>query len=161
MDILTKVIHQFPLSQISELYIDGMPERFCYILEDAARPKKIKEWTAIPRTGMATYYSIGIRYSPAFDREMLVIYNQPDKETLRLQGMEFKYCMFHGGNDFTHTEGCPLTAFNLIDKRSRLEYNGKVIEYPEKVVQGTAEVELFNIVAPRVRADESVRLFML
>lgn len=161
VDIVTKVIEIYPLHQISSLEIGG--EHFCYILEDIDRPAgyKVNGWTCLPRTGMVSWYNVGIRHSPGFGREMLSIYNQPDKVTVEAQGKKFEYAMFHGGNNHSHTEGCPLTAYNLIEKESTLEYNGKATRIKERIVQGTAEKDLFEQVAPVIRGGEDVKLFML
>lgn len=161
MDLTTKVIEVYPIHTLSELIING--ERFCYVLEDTLRPtgSKVNSWTALPRTGLVAYYNIGIRFSPGFGREMLSIYNQPDKVTIKLQDMKFVYAMFHGGNDATHTEGCPLVGYNLVDRIAKLEYNGKEIAFNETIIQGSAEADLFNLVAPVIKSGEEIRLFML
>ena len=163
MDITTKVIEIHPLSQISELFINDSQERFCYVLEDVQRPPgyKVKEWTALPRTGLMAWYNVGIRHSPAFGREMLNIYNQPDKVTVKAQGIEFIYSMFHGGNDMTNTEGCPLVAYNKAARTTELTYNGKTIEVQENIIYKNAADDLFDLVAPEIRAGKDVRLFML
>lgn len=158
MDLISKTLEVFPLHQISSLEIDG--KHFCYLLEDIQRPpnQKVPKWTSIPRTGMMQHYKLAIRYSPGFKRDMLVIYNPPHKDTIKLNGMEFKYAMFHGGNDHLSTEGCPITAYNLVDRTSTIKYNNKVFTIDETIVQGTAEKDLFNLVAPHVN---EARLFML
>lgn len=161
MDIVTKIIEIYPLHQISELYIDG--EYFCYTLEDVQRPAgyKVNEWTALPRTGWASWYNVGIRYSPAFDKELLSIYNQDDAVTVIAQGVKFKYAMFHGGNDHTNTEGCPLVAYNKAERVATLEYNGKSIQITENIIYRSASNDLFAKVAPVLGRGEEVRLYML
>ena len=163
MDITTKVIELHPLHQISELFINDSNERFCYVLEDIQRPHghKVKRWTSLPRTGMTTWYNVGIRHSPSFGREMLSISNEPDGVTVRLGGVEFTYPMLHSGNDNTNTEGCPLVAYEKIDRFVELDYNGKKIEFQESIIYRQAETDLFNLVAPEIRKGEEVRLFML
>ena len=163
MDITTKVIEIHPFSQISELFINDSPKRLCYILEDIQRPPghKVAKWTALPRTGLMQHYSVGIRTSPAFGRQMLGIYNQPDKQTVELEGISFTYAMFHGGNNHTNTEGCPLVAYEKISQNAVIDYQGKKIELIENVVYKSAEKELFDMVSKAINYGENIRLFMI
>jgi len=162
MIITTKQFKHYPFHFISTLEVDG--KQFCYILEDTLRPAGIKVdgFTALPRTGKDRYYLLGIRYSPAFKRECLVIYNQKDKETVVLDGISFKYAMFHGGNTHLNTDGCPLTAYNVTALENVFcSYRGRSFQFQDQIVQGTAEKDLFELVAPLIRSGEEVRLYML
>lgn len=138
------IIHQrfkhLPQTTIGRLLING--RTLCYTLEDTVRAYGIKVdgYTAIPANNN-TGYSVGIRYSPAFKRDMLVLYTENDKETLEFGGISFKYIMAHGGNKHEDTEGCILVAYNT-DKDT---------------IWGTAEKELFDIVKGWLDNDEEVK----
>ncbi len=100
---------------IGKLVLDTIGT-FCYTLEDEVRPPgiKIKKETAIPENYLG--YKVGIRYSPGFKRDMLILYTEDDKETLKYAGVSFRYVYFHGGNDHTHTAGCILVGENVNEK---------------------------------------------
>lgn len=153
MKLEARLVHIFPMHIISSLEVDC--KHFCWILEDTARPKghKLNGYTSLPRG--YTYY-VGIRYSPMLKRNCLSIYTEDDGETIKIGGIEFKYVMFHGGNDHTNTDGCPLTGFNLIDSSVSYTYRGKKIKWNEKIVQGTAEKALFNLVKPELDKSNEV-----
>lgn len=95
---------------ISDIIVDG--EWFCFGLEDTLRPfgVKVDGETAIPANANEGY-SIGIRYSPAFKRDMLILYTETDKETIKYSGVRFKYVYPHEGNDHSNTEGCVLVGY--------------------------------------------------
>lgn len=162
MNITTKVIDIFPLHQISSLSVNN--DHFCYILEDIDRPNgyKVNGWTCLPRTGVMSWYNVGIRYSPGFKREMLNIYNQPDKITVQSSGKKFVYAMFHGGNTHLNTDGCPITAYEMSPLRDvAMSYGDKNFTIQDKVVYNTAEKDLFDKISPLIKKGDDVRLFML
>jgi hypothetical protein len=84
----------------------GKPELLCYCLEDAIRQTKIAKQTAIP-TGV---------YPVRFRKEgrLHTIYQQKfvfHKGMLEICELpNFKFVMFHIGNDIGDTEGCPLVG---------------------------------------------------
>ncbi len=116
---------------IGRLVLDDLGE-YCYTLEDEVRPPgiKIKKETAIPENHLG--YEVGVRYSPGFKRDMLILFTEPDKETLKFGGVSFKYIYFHGGNNHTHSDGCILVATNVNEKNM--------------TIQGSVEIPLRNIV---------------
>lgn len=121
-------------TSVGETFLPGFAEKFCWSLEDAVRPfgLKIKNKTAIPD---GIRYRVGKRYSPSFKREMLILYTEDDKETIKITHkgkiIIWKYVYSHGGNTHKDTDACPLQAFNKIN---------------DKTIQGSAEHDLFNIV---------------
>ena len=127
---------------IGKLLVEG--EYFGYTLEDTCRPWGIKLYgeTAIPQNPEVGY-KVGIHYSNRFKREVLIIYTEADGVTLKHGGIEFKYTYFHGMNDHEDTLGCVGIAKN---------HNGNTI-------QGSLEKELFDKVAPWIRAGDDVRFF--
>lgn len=133
-------IEYFTRTTISDISVNG--EWFCYGLEDTLRPfgVKVDGETAIPANANEGY-SVGIRRSPAFDRDMLVLYTEPDRETIKYSGVKFKYVYPHGGNDHANTEGCILVAY----KKS----GNTIFE--------TAEHELFKIVKEWLDEGDDVR----
>ena len=58
---------------------------------------------------------------------MPIIYNQQNGYELIKKGKSFKGIRLHGGNDHTHTEGCPLIAKNRLN---------------DELIQGSMEKEL-------------------
>lgn len=108
----------------------GVKDYFCEVLEDTLRPPGIKVYgdTAIPRNILL---NVGIRFSPAFGRDMLVLYTHRDGDRyyIRHGGIEFGEVMFHGGNRHGDSKGCPLVAYNRVN---------------DDTIQGTAEADLFD-----------------
>jgi len=157
MRIEIKPIEHYPLHLLSRLEING--KHFCYVLEDILRPfgVKVNSWTAIPRGT----YNLGIRFSPKFNRECISISNQADGVTIIQDGVEFKFCMFHGGNDALDSDGCPLIAFNMVNRTVKLDYNGKKTTFTERAIQGTAEKALFDLIAPKIKAGEQIQATFL
>lgn len=83
-------------STIGELSVDGT--FFCYVLEDVARPIKIKHQTSIP----AGRYKITITHSTRFDRELPLLNDVPGFEGIRI----------HPGNTDKDTSGCLLVGLS-------------------------------------------------
>lgn len=129
----------FSRTTIGEIKL--LDRHFCWTLEDTVRAYgiKVKGDTAIPNSP-AIGYSVGIRFSPGFNRDMLILHTG-DGETLDFGGISFKYIYPHGGNDHGDTEGCILVAKNK---------NGDTI-------QGTMEKALFDKIAPLIKAGVNVR----
>ena len=124
---------------LGKLDIDG--EHFCETLEDTVRPVGIKVYgeTAIPSD---IYMSVGIHYSNKFKREVLILSTEEDGVTIKHEGVEFGYVYLHGGNKHNNTLGCPLVAHNRVDRNT---------------IQSTAEAELFDVIAPLIRAGKNVQ----
>jgi hypothetical protein len=120
-----------PTTTLGKLYLEGVGE-FCYTLEDNVRPYgiKLKGITAIPENHSG--YKIGIHRSNKFKRDVLILYTESDRITLKHGGISFTHVYFHGGNTHVDTDGCILVAANRDDKNLR--------------IQGTKEAELFKIV---------------
>lgn len=118
-----------------KLYIDDV--FFCYTLEDTLRANnvKVKSHTCIPAETVG--YEVGFRYSPGFKRDMVIMYNQSDKETIRKGNVEFKYVYFHGGNTHENTDGCILVAANISIKDNK--------------IWGTKEKELKDIIETSIK----------
>ena len=106
-----------------DLYGNG--EFWGYTLEDVGRPAgvKIDAETCIPED---TYIAT-VTYSPAFGRDMVVLYNIRDDHSIESHGVRYTGCRCHGGNTTEHTAGCILAAAN----RDR---QGKVWGSIEKLV---------------------------
>lgn len=134
-------------STIGEIFIEG--KRFCYTLEDTVRAHgiKVQNNTAIPANNYYGY-KVDIRHSPSFNRDMLILYNLEDKETLSFGGITFKYVYAHGGNTNADTDGCILVAKN----KGSHKVNGVL----EGTIQGSMEHELFKIVSEWLSAGEEV-----
>lgn len=144
---MKSIIHNrfkyYPETTIGEIFIDS--KHFCFTLEDTVRASgiKVQGYTAIPSNHYYGY-KVGIRYSPGFKRDMLILYTEDDKETLEFNGISFKYVYSHGGNKHEDTEGCVLVAKSV---------DGNLI-------YGTMEKELFDIVSEWIKAGEEVRWFI-
>lgn len=151
------------LHTLGKLYMPGEEVSFCEVLEDIVRPANVKvnEWTAIPETGDHHAYTLGIWPSNRFKRECISIYTEADKMTLINGKVSYKHVLIHGGNDHRHTEGCPLVAYNLVNRLAHITYHGTTITITEKVIQGTAEKDLFDRLAPHIRAGKRVGLKVL
>jgi hypothetical protein len=92
---------------------------FCHTLEDVSRPfseKKIPGQTAI----YEGTYEIVLSFSNRFQKVLPEILNVPRFSGIRM----------HGGNTVADTEGCILTAYNIIDKNT---------------IQGNAVNDLINL----------------
>ncbi len=106
-----------------KLFLNG--EFFAHTLEDPDRGDgiKINARTAIPEGT----YLVNITMSSRFKREMPMVYNQSNGYQLINKGKSFKGIRLHGGNNHTHTEGCPLIAKNRLN---------------DELIQGSMEKEL-------------------
>jgi len=125
---------------IGRLYIDD--EMFCYTLEDTVRAQGIKVYkeTAICQN-RDVGYKVGIRRSPSFKREMVILYTDNNKRYLEYGGIKFEYIYAHGGNDEGDTLGCVLVAHNRDNDR----------------IYGTAEKKLFMIVNNWLNEGHEIR----
>lgn len=81
---------------IGRMYLNG--EYFCDTLEDAIRPVKIPNETAIP----AGIYKVEVTYSPRFKRNLPLLVDVPNYTGIRI----------HEGSNKDHTSGCILVGFN-------------------------------------------------
>jgi len=95
----------------SEVFLPNEPTRFCYALEDVARPVNVKfpGETCIPEG----VYRCTPTFSNRFQKELLQLYNVPEGMLVRKDGIEFTGARIHGGNTIEDTLGCPLYAFNF------------------------------------------------
>lgn len=81
---------------IGKMYLNG--EYFSDTLEDAIRPVKIPNETAIP----AGTYKVEVTYSPKFKRNLPLLVDVPNYTGIRI----------HEGSNKDHTSGCILVGFN-------------------------------------------------
>ena len=81
---------------IGRMYLNE--EYFCDTLEDAIRPVKIPNETAIP----AGTYKVEVTYSPRFKRNLPLLVDVPNYTGIRI----------HNGSNKDHTSGCILVGFN-------------------------------------------------
>ena len=81
---------------IGKMYLNV--EYFCDTLEDAIRPVKIPNETAIP----AGIYKVEVTYSPRFKRNLPLLVDVPNYTGIRI----------HNGSNKDHTSGCILVGFN-------------------------------------------------
>lgn len=93
-------------STVGKLFING--KYFCETLEDVSRGYgvKIPAKTCIP-TGS---YRINVTWSPRFQKELPIIFNQANGFELVNKGISFKGIRTHGGNVEGHSDGCILVA---------------------------------------------------
>lgn len=87
----------------SEIYLDG--KKYCVGLEDVGRPVGVKVLaeTCIPEG----IYDVEVSLSNRFQKEMILLYNTPDKAVVR-NGVRFTGVRVHGGNSVDNSEGCIL-----------------------------------------------------
>lgn len=124
---------------IGKLDVDGI--YFGYTLEDTARPFGVKVYgeTCIPEN--AEGYKVGLHYSARFKRDMLILYTEEDKVTLKHGGISFKYIYSHGMNSHEDTLGCVGVARD-IDRDK---------------IHGSLEKPLYEKVSAWIKAGEEVR----
>lgn len=93
----------------SEVYLPGEGERFCWTLEDVARPvgTKFPGETCIPEG----VYDVSVSVSTRFNKEMIMLSNQDNGYEIKRDGVSFKGIRVHGGNKISQTHGCPLANF--------------------------------------------------
>ena len=109
MKITLKRIFKGNQYTIGKLYIDG--EYFCDTLEDAVRPEKIKNETAIP----AGTYDVILNMSNRFKKILPLLLKVPNYEGVRI----------HSGNTKEDTSGCILVGENKV--------KGQVINSKQKM----------------------------
>lgn len=119
-------------------FVNG--EFFGHSLEDVGRPHgvKIAKETCIPEGT----YKVAISYSPSFKRDMLILYNVDDDHSIERHGVRFTGIRSHGGNDVSHTAGCPMNAKHS-DKKGK--------------ISGSLEKPLFYQVKQAIDSGEEVR----
>ena len=88
----------------------------CQTLEDIVRAWGIKDGgtTAIP----VGEYRMTVSMSSKFKREMVMVYNQPNKFELQANGIAFKGIRIHGGNTNADTWGCIIVARRRVDEHT-------------------------------------------
>jgi len=119
------------------VFVNG--KEFGYSLEDAGRPQgvKIPEETAIPEGA----YKVLITHSPAFKRQMIIVFNVDDDHSIERKGVRFTGIRMHGGNNIEHTAGCLMVAQHTDNK-------GKI--------WGSLESELTNMVQDALNEGQEV-----
>jgi len=119
------------------VFVNGA--QFGYSLEDAGRPQgvKIPEETAIPEGA----YKVLITHSPAFKRQMIIVFNVDDDHSIERKGVRFTGIRMHGGNNIEHTAGCLMVAQHTDNK-------GKI--------WGSLELELTNMVQDALDEGQEV-----
>lgn len=146
-DILVTIdrLEYYPQSTVGKLTLQGQKKPI-FTCEDTVRPFGIKvhAHTALPATLNGTAYELTKRYSNKFKRWCIAIQNKPNF-VVQNQGVTFQFAMFHGGNDHSHTEGCPLVAYNNLKNGS---------------IQGTAEKEVFDIIDKWLTEGKKVGLII-
>ena len=143
MQIEIKRSEYFPNTTIGKLYING--EYICYTLEDAVRADgvKIHGATAIP-TGE---YGVKLSFSNRFKRLMPILFTRGINDwTIQNKGVTFMGVRIHGGNTHLNTHGCPLVAYNRVNKET---------------IQGTAEAEVTKRIKKAIEQGEKVNLTVI
>ncbi len=143
-EIIQQRVAYYKQSSISDLLIEG--EHFVYICEDTVRPDIIKviDHTAIPENKDG--YKVSIRYSPSLRREVLILYTEDDKVTIKVNNIEFKYIQCHSGNTHVDTSGCPIPGNTLTSEGVGDSKN--------------AEVKLFNLVKSWIDNSDHIRWYI-
>lgn len=125
-------------------------KHFCHSHGDAYRGVGVK----IPKVTLppAVACNVGIRYSPGFKREMLVLYTRKVSTLqgktlyyLEGEGISFTWIYNHGGAVAAHSSGCVLSGYNRVDKHRISDTS-----------LNAAEKDLFEAVAPAIRAGKNV-----
>lgn len=101
------------------LFVDG--KFFSYTLEDTTRIKKAYGDTCIP---FRRDYKVKTTHSPAFNRPLPLVWNNPDLTVSNRGGDTWAGIRFHGGNHHKHTLGCILVAKNRVSTPVKMEYKG-------------------------------------
>ena len=88
----------------SDIYADGL--YFGDALEDVGRPAGVKIYakTCIPEG----VYKVAITRSGRFKKDMMVLYNVDDDQSVDRDGVRFTGIRVHGGSTVDHTAGCVL-----------------------------------------------------
>ncbi len=130
---------------LGKVNING--EHFSESLEDTVRAYgiKVKGDTAIPATEKDKPYKLRVRESPKYG-EVVIIYTEEDGVTLKAGGIEYKYVLFHGGNDKDDTLGCVLIAKNRVNSETiqgtmKKPFTEKIKELSKK---GNCFLEVIN-----------------
>jgi len=111
---------------LGSLAINGV--HFAWTLEDAVRPVKIQNHTAIP----PGVYEVVVNYSNRFGRQLPMLLNVPD----------FTFIRIHGGNGPENTEGCILVGKERDDERI-WNCSGAVSELTFRIRNATTTGKVF------------------
>ena len=106
---------------IGKMYLNG--EYFCDTLEDAIRPVKIPNETAIP----AGIYKVEVTYSPRFKRNLPLLVDVPNYTGIRI----------HNGSNKDHTSGCILVGFNTA--KGKLTDSRKISDQLTEILKSLSE----------------------
>lgn len=103
---------------IGELIVPGVKP--CFILEDIARPEKIKGETRIP----AGIYRLGFFPNSRFDAAMKRLMGKQHIGMIWIQNVpEFNSILFHPGNHKNDTEGCILPGSTVNKEKTMVLYS--------------------------------------
>ncbi len=124
---------------------DNGVDFLCHCLEDKVREHKIPKETAIPVGVYPVRFRkegrLHARYSQRFEfhKGMLEICDLPN----------FRFVMFHIGNDKEDTEGCPLMG----------EYKGAMVDGEFEVINSTATYErVYKRIAALLEAGQAIKV---
>lgn len=106
---------------IGKMYLNG--KYFCDTLEDAIRPVKIPNETAIP----AGTYKVEVTYSPRFKRNLPLLVDVPNYTGIRI----------HNGSNKDHTSGCILVGFNT--SKGKLTDSRKISDQLTNLLKSLSE----------------------
>lgn len=86
-----------------DLFVDGARKRWCYTLEDPARPVNVKipGNTCIPEG----HYRVEVSVSTRFKKKMILLFNMDDRSIER-NGIRFTGVRVHGVTKVEDTAGC-------------------------------------------------------
>jgi len=133
----------FSRTTIGELLVEE--KDFGVTLEDTCRPPGVKVYgeTAIPENMGSEGFKLGRHNSPTFG-DVIIIYTEEDKVTLKHGGISFKFTYFHGLNSHEQTLGC--VGIGKYQKGDKIYHS--------------LRKELEAIIFPWLDAGDDVRLFI-
>lgn len=109
--IINHIRGYFEDCTVGEVYLPNTYEKYCYTLEDVARPPNVKipAQTCIPEG----VYKVTRTMSNKYQKMMVQLYNVEQDLSVERDGKRFVGIRVHGGNDVDDSEGCPLVAYNF------------------------------------------------
>ena len=107
MKVITHIRTYKATATIGEVIIKGA--RWCYTLEDVARPPGIKVYgeTCVPEG----CYIATVTHSQRFNRPMILLCSE-GKDSIIKDGITFTGVRVHKGNSVEDTQGCILVGMN-------------------------------------------------
>jgi hypothetical protein len=129
-----------PTETLGSMFVDGV--FFCYTLEDAIRPTKIKHETAIWKGNYRVILSISNR----FKRLMPEVLNVSGFEGIRI----------HGGNTHLDSSGCILVGeHRYLNKPNPIKKS--ILNW----IQGTQESKIKALIQKAINKSEKVYLTII